>query len=473
MVLLNRQVLAVSLTAVALVAMELVPSGAWAAPPPRSIASACPPGVRAAVFEDVPTDNVHSRSIDCILFWGVTYGAGDGRYLPAARVSREQMASFIVRLVQKSGGTLPNAAADAFTDDNGSIHQPAINRLAAAGILDGKGGGLYDPTGAVTRGQMASFIVQAYEYRSATTMASKADHFADDNGTTHEGNINKGAEVGITSGFADGTYGDGRFVTRDQMASFLARILDLLVTSGLASTRTAGYSVKVIYVLPNDGVDRQLGTNGAIDRSVVAAQRWFEAQTGGSHFSIDPGVTTFRLSESNADLASSGPFVRDRLETSLEAAGFDDPRKIYAVYYDGTSTVACGGAAWPPTLVGNVTALYLRGEPPGSPPCADTALASSEDAPGYWEFSLLHEVIHTLGLTADCAPNHTLAGHTSDDPRDVMYAGELPWEPSELDIGSDDYFRHSISGCPDLADSVFLEPMPTAATVPPGWPVEP
>jgi hypothetical protein len=112
-------------------------------------------------------------------------------------------------------------------------------------------------------------------------------------------------------------------------------------------------------------------------------------------------------------------------------------------------------------LPDNVAALYLKGEPPDAPPCSTNAFAASNEAPGYWESSLLHEVLHSLGLVATCAPHYTLDGHVSDDPRDVMYAGDQPWNPSVLDAGHDDYFDHGRADCPDFARSALLDPIPT------------
>jgi hypothetical protein len=41
-----------------------------------------------------------------------------------------------------------------------------------------------------------------------------------------------------------------------------------------------------------------------------------------------------------------------------------------------------------------------------------------------------------------------------------------------LDPGNDDYFKHNIPNCPDLAKSVFLDPMPENPEVPGDWPAE-
>jgi hypothetical protein len=39
-----------------------------------------------------------------------------------------------------------------------------------------------------------------------------------------------------------------------------------------------------------------------------------------------------------------------------------------------------------------------------------------------------------------------------------------------IDPGHDDYFRHGIAGCGDLADSAFLDPLPASPELPPDWP---
>ncbi|HEV8228340.1 MAG TPA: hypothetical protein VGQ86_00155 [Candidatus Limnocylindria bacterium] len=225
----------------------------------------------------------------------------------------------------------------------------------------------------------------------------------------------------------------------------------------------SGPQVHFMYVLPSDGVDESLDTNGRITNAISAVQTWLGGQTGGRKLRVDraagaPDITFFRLSASDASISASGAFVRDRIEAELKAAGFNAAGKIYAVYYGGGSTYACGGGAWPPTLPGIVAAQYLKGTPPGAFPCANNPVGANPAGPGYEEFAILHEVLHTIGIVATCAPHHTRAGHTSDDPRDLMYAGDQPWRPSILDVGHDDYYGHAIPGCANLATSPYLMP---------------
>jgi hypothetical protein len=224
----------------------------------------------------------------------------------------------------------------------------------------------------------------------------------------------------------------------------------------------SGPQVHIVYALPSDGADRSLDIDGTLTRSVTAWERWLAAQTGGPTLRLDRAglaldITFARLSQTDAQIAASGAFVRDVVEDELDATGLFQPGKIYAVYYDGSSTFSCGGGAWPPALPGVVGALYLLGTPPGAPPCASNSFAPDPQSPGYLEFAMLHELVHTLGFVATCAPNHTLAGHTSAPTNDLMYAGSSPWSlPPTLDPGHDDYYGHSNTGCNDLADSPFL-----------------
>jgi hypothetical protein len=89
------------------------------------------------------------------------------------------------------------------------------------------------------------------------------------------------------------------------------------------------------------------------------------------------------------------------------------------------------------------------------PPCYQPAL--SRAGLQIMDFAILHEVLHTMGFVPTCAPHHTRSGHVSDDPRDLMYAGDEPWRPSVLDVGQDDYYHAHRLGCLELAVSPYLE----------------
>lgn len=113
---------------------------------------------------------------------------------------------------------LPAASKDYFTDDNTNFHQDNINRVAEAGITLGCGNNHYCPTQGVTRAEMASFLARALDLPAAS-----GDYFTDDNGNLHEANINRVAEANITNGCGGGLYCPNRVVTREEMAAFIHR----------------------------------------------------------------------------------------------------------------------------------------------------------------------------------------------------------------------------------------------------------
>jgi len=155
---------------------------------------------------------------DILWAWdtGVTAGCSATAYCPTATVTREQMASFLVRALR-----LPAASHDFFTDDETSQHESAINALAAAGITGGCSATKYCPRAAVTREQMASFLVRALRLPPASH-----DFFTDDETSQHEQSINALAAAGITGGCSASKFCPRSFVTRGQMAAFLHRAFD-------------------------------------------------------------------------------------------------------------------------------------------------------------------------------------------------------------------------------------------------------
>jgi Tol biopolymer transport system component len=151
--------------------------------------------------------------IEWVFDAGITSGCSSERYCPNDSVTRGQMASFLARALHLSG-----PAPDAFTDDETSVHEVNINLVAREGIASGCGVNLFCPAGLVKRDQMASFLSRALDLSGPAPNA-----FTDDNGNLHEVNINLVAREGIATGCGVNLYCPSANVTRGQMAAFLYR----------------------------------------------------------------------------------------------------------------------------------------------------------------------------------------------------------------------------------------------------------
>lgn len=107
-----------------------------------------------------------------------------------------------------------------FDDLYGSGFRDDIVWLAESGITTGCAPGKYCPTANVRRDEMASFLARGLELSGPAP-----DAFDDDNGNTHEVNINLLAQAGVTTGCAPQKFCPTEKVTRGQMAAFLRRAL--------------------------------------------------------------------------------------------------------------------------------------------------------------------------------------------------------------------------------------------------------
>ncbi len=97
-------------------------------------------------------------SIDRLAAAGITAGCAERRFCPTARVTRAQMAAFLVRALGLPPATEPNR----FDDDDGTTHEPSIDSLAEAGITGGCAARRFCPDAPVTRAQMAAFLFRAF-----------------------------------------------------------------------------------------------------------------------------------------------------------------------------------------------------------------------------------------------------------------------------------------------------------------------
>jgi hypothetical protein len=164
------------------------------------------------------------------------------------------MAAFLTRAL-----SLPATGTDYFDDDHGTVHEGAINRIAAAGITSGCGARRYCPSDEISRAQMAAFLA-----RALSLPATGTDFFDDDDGSTYEGAINKIAAAGITNGCGARAYCPDDPVTRAQTAAFLHRALsDRISPPFLDVPLTSPYATAIAW-LEEEGITQGCNAEGTL-----------------------------------------------------------------------------------------------------------------------------------------------------------------------------------------------------------------
>lgn len=187
--------------------------------------ASCPPDIPRAGYTDVYPLSPHAFDIDCLAWRSVV--DGEGSFSPTEPLARWEMAVWLdraLRWVQDRYGSVPSP----FTDTTGLAAGESIGAISQVDITRGVGDGRFDPYGAVPRWQMALFLTRTFTAAGNALPAPEDQGFADIGGTTPEAQIaiNQLAMLGITRGTGPGAFSPDQAVTREQMASFVARLLE-------------------------------------------------------------------------------------------------------------------------------------------------------------------------------------------------------------------------------------------------------
>lgn len=182
----------------------------------------CPPEQRTSFPDAVGT--FHEAAIACLERWGLALGDRDGRFRPRDTLTRDQLASFLDRLLHLVDAPVPGDVVDAFEDDDGSPHEAAIDRMYAAGVVRGATDGTFRPREPVTRAQAASMVVRAVELATGQLLPRTTTPFTDI-GPPHADAIEAAHGAGLTFGRTATTFDPQAGLRRDQMAALLTRAL--------------------------------------------------------------------------------------------------------------------------------------------------------------------------------------------------------------------------------------------------------
>ena len=204
-------------------------------------------------FSDVSEGHTFREAINCIAYYGITAGSGDGTtYSPEAEVTRAQMALFVLRTAEKAGVRFPTAPDDGddYFDDIDGVWpeaRDAVNRLAAKGMVPR--GGRFRPGDAMTRAEMASFLVALLVEASPNVANS-----------TNGGII---LRRGRLTGRANDWFADARELLSPANDAEVSALYELGITRGASPARIRDGS--------RPPLDTNYEPNGSVDRGQMAA----------------------------------------------------------------------------------------------------------------------------------------------------------------------------------------------------------
>jgi len=183
-----------------------------------------------STFADVPGTYWAWQNIERLYNANITGGCGTSPlvYCPESSVTRAEMAVFLEKGIHGSTFS-PINVAPTFNDTVGHWAEDWIEALKTDGVTGGCGSGIYCPNSAVTRAQMAVFLLKAKHGPSYTAPPVGPSTGFSDVPVTHWAAawIKQLAAEGITGGCGGSNYCPDSSVTRAQMAVFLVKTFNL------------------------------------------------------------------------------------------------------------------------------------------------------------------------------------------------------------------------------------------------------
>ena len=199
----------------------------------------------------------HEPAINALDGEGILEGTecGERRICPDESLLRWVMGVWLVRAADES----PSTAAARFTDLDPAVWwTPYVERMAELEITQGctASPARYCPDAVVTRGQMATFLTRAFDLETGPPAG-----FTDTKGHRRAEAIDALAAARITTGCGGNRYCPDQPVTRGQMATFLARALNL---TARPETPVAVNPLAFTAVTAGDSFSCGIRTNGSV-----------------------------------------------------------------------------------------------------------------------------------------------------------------------------------------------------------------
>lgn len=173
------------------------------------------------VFEDI-TGTVAEQSVYALVALGILQGRTETEFGSTDLLTRGQVATIVSRALQLP--PVEPELAGQLVDIEGSVHSDAIESVVAAGIAGGCAEDRFCPQDPITRAQLASVLVSAFELDPAP---EGEQYYVDAEGS-HADAINAITAAGVSNGCGTVFFCAEDTLQRGHAAMFIARALQLV-----------------------------------------------------------------------------------------------------------------------------------------------------------------------------------------------------------------------------------------------------
>ena len=170
-------------------------------------------------FDDVPAGAYYEEAVAWAAEKGITEGTSANTFAPKALCTRAQVVTFLWR----AAGCPEPQNAGSFADVTaGSYYAKAVAWAIENGITGGTGDGMFSPDAVCTRAQAVTFLYRA----SAAPAVDGSSSFSDvDADAYYMAAVRWAEQNGITGGIGGGLFGSDLDCTREQIVTFIFRMM--------------------------------------------------------------------------------------------------------------------------------------------------------------------------------------------------------------------------------------------------------
>ena len=303
-------------------------------------------GAGAANFDDFSDKDeiVNKEAVSVLVELGVLAGKDDGSYDPTGIITRGEMAKIICVVLNK--GQDPNLGtvnSNTYTDTVGHWAAPYIEYCTTLGIVAGKGDGTFAPNDTVTASEASKMLLVALGYNAQYESMIGANWAVATNVLANKNGLYDGLTLDVSAG-----------LTRDNAAQMMYNALDAKVVAYDYSVIPSGDSVSAIATAKETGKTLLEDKFGAVKVTGVVVRNEFGSVTGATP--LDEGetyinVTNYGTGEEQQAL-DTGKY---NVSTSLDLLG-----KSISIYVKpGNSKVTTSATVLGSAIEGENTVVTL------------------------------------------------------------------------------------------------------------------
>lgn len=256
-------------------------------------------GAGAANFDDFSDKDeiVNKEAVSVLVELGVIAGKDDGSYDPTGIITRGEMAKLICVVLNK--GQDPNLGAvnsNTYTDTVGHWAAPYIEYCTSLGIVAGKGNGTFAPNDTVTASEASKMLLVALGYNAQYENMIGANWAVATNVLANKNGLYDGLTLDVSAG-----------LTRDNAAQMVYNALDAKVVAYDYAVIPDGNSISSIATAKETGKTMLEDKFGAVKVTGVVVRNEVGSVDGTSP--LDEGVTYIDVT----NYAKDGTEEQDKL----------------------------------------------------------------------------------------------------------------------------------------------------------------